>query len=72
MAKRNAPTAEEQRLREELHEREVRGAEDLPAGEREELVEAAESNPDPTTRRETIEQELMELRESEKGSEIGD
>ena len=40
--------------------------------QREEVVEAAEHNPDPTTRREAIEQELMELGRSKEGEEIGD
>src|SRR5436305_1178769 len=48
-------------LRKELHERNVEGLVDLPEEERTEVVEAAEENPDPTTQREAIEQELMEL-----------
>lgn len=63
---------EEARLRRELHERDVEGVEELPPDEREAVVEAAEDNPDPTTRREAIEQELMELGESEAGGELGD
>ena len=63
---------EEQRLREELDERDVEGVAKLPEEEREEVVEAAASNPDPTTRRETIKQELMELGRSEAGEELGD
>ncbi len=59
-------------LREELHERNVEGVVDLPEDEREEVVEAAEENPDPTTRREAIEQELMELGRSDAGSDLGD
>lgn len=62
---------EEKRLREELHERDVEGIIDLPEEEQEDVVETAESNPDPTTRREAIEQELMELGESDKGAELG-
>jgi hypothetical protein len=64
-------TDEEARLREELHEREVEGVEEMPRDEQEAVVESAEANPDATTRREAIEQELMELGESDKGSELG-
>ena len=46
----------EDELREELHERNVEGLVDLPEEERKEVVETAEDNPDPTTRREAIEQ----------------
>jgi hypothetical protein len=63
---------DEQRLREELQERDVEGVEKLPEDEQEAVVETAERNPDPTTRREAIEQELMELRRSEAGSDLGD
>jgi hypothetical protein len=62
----------EKQLRDELHERDVEGVERLPEAEQEAVVETAERNPDPTTRREAIEQELMELRESEAGSDLGD
>ena len=65
-------TPEEERLREELHEREVEGIAEMPRDEQDEVVETAEANPDPTTRREAIEQELMELGESDKGAELGD
>jgi hypothetical protein len=58
-------------LREELHEREVKGVEELPAEERAAVVEDAEHNPDPTTRRETIEKQLMEMDRSDAGSETG-
>jgi hypothetical protein len=44
----------------------------LAPDDRERVVEAAEHNPDETTRREAIEQELMELGRSEEGKEIGD
>lgn len=60
-----------QRLREELHERDVEGLEDLSEDEQEEIVDAAQHNPDPITKREAIEQELMELGDSDKGSDIG-
>jgi hypothetical protein len=63
---------EEQRLREELDEENVEGVEELPPDEREAVVEAAEENPDKTTQREAIEQELMELGRSDKGAELGD
>jgi hypothetical protein len=62
----------EKELREELHERDVEGVEELPPDEQEAVVEAAEENPDPTTRREAIEQELMELGRSDAGGELGD
>jgi hypothetical protein len=63
---------DEEELREELHERDVEGVEELPPEEQEAVVEAAEENPDPTTRREAIEQELMELGRSDAGEELGD
>jgi len=66
------PKDEEQILREELHERDVKGVEELPEDEKEEVVEAAEDNPDPTTRREAIEQELMELGRSDAGGDLGE
>jgi hypothetical protein len=62
----------EQRLREELGERDVEGVGELPEEEREEILEAARSNPDPTTRRETIEQELMEHGDSDAGADLGE
>ena len=62
----------EDELRNELHDRNVEGVVDLPEEEREEVVEAAEDNPDPTTRREAIEQELMELGRSDAGADLGD
>ena len=55
----------------ELDERNKEGVEELPEDEQEAVVEAAEHNPDRTTQREAIEQELMELGESEAGSELG-
>ena len=55
----------------ELDERNKKGVEELPEDEQEAVVEAAEHNPDRTTQREAIEQELMELGESEAGSELG-
>ena len=55
-----------------LGKRNTEGIEELPEDEEEAVVEAAEHNPDPTTQREAIEQELMELGESEAGSELGD
>jgi hypothetical protein len=55
-----------------MRERNVEGLRRLDPEEREEVVEAAEHNPDPTTRREAIEQELMELGRSKEGEEIGD
>jgi hypothetical protein len=55
-----------------MGERNVEGLRHLEPEEREEVVEAAEHNPDPTTRREAIEQELMELGRSKEGEEIGD
>jgi hypothetical protein len=70
MSKR--PTNEDERVREELHDREVEGVIELPDEEEERVVETAESNPDETTQREAIEQELMELGESDKGSKLGD
>ncbi len=65
-------TGDQERLREELHERDVEGVVDLPEEEQEDVVETAAANPDDTTRREAIEQELMELGESDKGAELGD
>ena len=62
---------EEQELRDELHERDVEGVEELPEDEKEAVVESAEDNPDPTTRREAIEQELMELGRSDAGGDLG-
>lgn len=59
-------------LREVLDEEDVEGVEELPEDEQEAVVEAAEHNPDPTTRREAIEQELMELKRSDAGSDLGD
>jgi hypothetical protein len=55
-----------------MGERNVEGLRHLEPGQREEVIEAAEHNLDPTTRREAIEQELMELGRSEEGEEIGD
>ena len=57
---------------EKLGKRNTEGLEELPEEEQEEVVEAAEHNTDRETQRESIEQELMELGESEAGSEIGD
>jgi hypothetical protein len=65
-------TEREERLREELHDREVEGVAEMPRDEQDAVVETAEANPDPTTQRESIEQELMELHESDKGAELGD
>jgi len=48
------------------------GLDELRAGERDEVIESARSNPDPTTRRESVELELMELGRSDAGEEIGD
>jgi len=55
-----------------MRERNVEGLQHLPPEEREEVIEAAEHNPDEITRREAMEQELMELGRSEEGKEIGD
>jgi hypothetical protein len=55
-----------------LDERNTEGIKELPEDEEEAVVEAAEHNPDRTTQREAIELELMELGESEAGSELGD
>lgn len=55
----------------ELDERNTEGIEELPEDEQEAVVEAAEHNPDRTTQREAIEQELMELGESDAGGELG-
>jgi hypothetical protein len=59
-------------LETELGEREAEGIAELPADEQDAVVDAAEHNPDPTTRREAIELELMELDESEAGADTGD
>jgi hypothetical protein len=58
--------------RRRMRERNLAGLDHLDAEEREEVIEAAEHNPDETTRREAIEQELMELGRSKEGEEIGD
>jgi hypothetical protein len=55
-----------------MRERNVEGLRGLEPEQRKQVVEVAEQNPDPTTRRESIEQELMELGRSEAGEEIGD
>lgn len=68
----NEADRDKEHLREELHERDVEGVEELPEDEKEAIVETAERNPDPTTRREAIEQELMELNRSEAGSDLGE
>lgn len=60
------------RHRRRMRERNVEGLRRLPPDERELVVEAAEHNPDDTTRRESIEQELMELGRSHEGEELGD
>ena len=65
------PRKPEEELRAELHERDVEGVIELPEDEQEDVVETAERNPDPTTRREAIEQELMELGRSDAGSDLG-
>jgi hypothetical protein len=62
----------EKELQEKLHERDVEGVEELPAEEQDEVIETAERNPDRTTQREAIEQELMELGRSDAGSDLGD
>jgi hypothetical protein len=62
----------ESELEEELGERDAEGISELPAEEQDAVVDAAEHNPDPTTRREAIELELMELDESEAGADTGD
>lgn len=62
----------EEHLKEELHERNVTGIESLPEDEQEAVVETVEVNPDPITRREAMEQELMELHRSDAGAETGD
>jgi hypothetical protein len=64
-------TQHEDELREELHERNVEGIEELPEDEQDAVVEAVEANPDPITRRETMEQELMELKRSRAGGDTG-
>jgi hypothetical protein len=69
---RERPQHEEEELHERLDERNVEGVEDLPPEEQEAVMEAAEDNPDETTRREAIEQELMELDRSDAGSELGE
>ncbi len=70
--RRDDEELDEATLRAELGERDVEGVERLPRDEQEAVVEAAERNPDDTTRRESIEQELMELRRSDAGSDVGD
>jgi hypothetical protein len=55
----------------QLGRKEAKGVEELPAEERAAVIDDAENNPDPTTRRETIEQELMELDRSDAGAETG-
>jgi hypothetical protein len=69
---RERRTAHEEELRERLDEPNVEGVEELPFDQQEAVAEAAEQNPDETTRRESIEQELMELDRSEAGSELGE
>jgi hypothetical protein len=64
-------TQHEDELRKELHERNVEGIEELPEDEQDAVVEAVEANPDPITRRETMEQELMELKRSRAGGDTG-
>jgi hypothetical protein len=54
------------------HHIEVQGLDELTPEERDETIEAARSNPDPITRRESLEQELMEMGRSDAGSELGD
>ncbi|HEX5097663.1 MAG TPA: hypothetical protein VFX21_16685 [Acidimicrobiia bacterium] len=56
----------------DLPERDVEGIEQLPEDEQEAVAEAAAENPDDTTRREAIEQELMELGRSDAGADLGD
>ncbi len=63
---------DETTLQKELGDRDVEGVERLPREEQEAVVEAAERNPDETTQRESIEQELMELHRSDAGSDVGD
>jgi len=55
-----------------MPEPDVRGLRYLPPDEQELVAEAAEHNPDETTRREAIEQELMNLGRSEEGEQIGE
>jgi hypothetical protein len=62
----------ESKLEKELGERDAEGIAKLPADEQDAVLDAAEHNPDPTTRREAMEQELMELDESEAGADTGD
>ena len=57
---------------ERMPEPDVEGLRHLPPDEQELVAEAAEHNPDETTRREAIEQELMELGRSDEGEEIGE
>jgi len=64
--------SEREELQEELDEREVEGVEKLPPDEKAAVAETAERNPDPTTKREAIEKELMDLDRSEAGEELGD
>ena len=62
----------EEELREELHERNVEGIEELSEDEQEAVLETVEVNPDPITKREAMEQELMELKRSDAGADTGD
>ena len=55
-----------------MPEPDVQGLRYLPPDEQELAAVVAENNPDETTRREAIEQELMELGRSEEGEEIGE
>jgi hypothetical protein len=55
-----------------MPEPDVEGLRHLPPDEQELAAVAAEHNLDETTRREAIEQELMELGRSEEGEEIGE
>jgi hypothetical protein len=72
MAAEHPDQGHEEQLKEELHERNVTGIESLPEDEQEAVVETVEVNPDPITRREAMEQELMELHRSDAGAETGD
>ncbi|HET9730628.1 MAG TPA: hypothetical protein VFR41_14460 [Acidimicrobiia bacterium] len=63
---------DDQQLRAELDERNVEGVEELPSDEQDAVVDVAEHNPDDTTRRESVEQELMELGRSDAGERTGD
>jgi hypothetical protein len=60
------------RLQEVLGDRDVEGVEGLREDEQEDVEQTAERNPDRTTRREAIEQELIELGRSEAGADTGD